>query len=170
MNMNILVPFLEGTGYFRDQKPVICTLAHKPFTHHVQPLLPLQHRGRAITASMEEPFGTLHSPHLNLCPPSLSSGTGVRSLEQGTAGLASPRSPRSPARRRVPLPQGWPTSLTSTTRSCHLEEQETGTRSQYCPPRGIPKPRHALVTYGEFFGMVKEKSMVVRVHLLVTFR
>lgn len=64
---------------------------------------PLQRRGRAISASMEEPFGPLHFPHLNLCSPSLSSGARVPSLEQGTAGLASPWSPPSPASRRCRL-------------------------------------------------------------------
>lgn len=144
MNMNILVPSLERTGYFRDQKPV--ALAHKPCTHHVQPLLPLQRRGRALSTSMAELFGTLYFPHFKLCPPSVTSGAGMPSLEQGRAGLASPRSPLSPARqcqrcRLVPSRRdGWTTPLPSTTGSCHLEEQETGARNQYFPPPDIPKP------------------------------
>ena len=171
MNMNILVPSLERTGYFRDQKPVTCALAHKPSTISLaSPSPPAQGKGHLCTHGRTFWYRPLSSPQPLLSCLELKCSCAIPGAGHGWAGLPQvPSVPRQPAVPVAPLPQGWTTPLTSATRSCHPEEQETGTRNQYCPPRDVPKPRHVLMTYGGFFSTVK-KSMVVPVCLLITFR
>lgn len=111
MNTNILVPCLERAQYIRDQKPLTGTLAPKPSTHHNHPALLFQRRVRPISASMEEPFGTLHIPSLGpgpMCCPWTRAWRGW---------LTKPPPVPEPV---VPLPQGSSMPPTSTTRSCHL--------------------------------------------------
>lgn len=103
MNVNILVPSLETMGYFRAQKPATFALAGKLPSHRIQPLHPFQCRGRAISASMAEHFGTFHFPSLSLCSHFLVPSAHVPSL----AGL-----PQVPSGSP---PQGWPTPCPSTT-------------------------------------------------------
>lgn len=67
MNMNILVLSQERTGNFRAQKPVTCALAHKPFTHHVQPLLLPSSAGEGPS---QHPWKNLLVPSIFLTPTS----------------------------------------------------------------------------------------------------
>lgn len=156
MNVNILVPSLETMGYFRAQKPATFALADKLTSHHIQPLHPFQCRGRAISASMAEHFGTFHFPSLSLCSPFLVPSAHV-------PWLASPRCPVVPLRRADPHLAPALRHPTSRGAGGWHWEPTLGSSSS-------PKSRHVLVTLGEFCSTVRRPSMVVHVCLLLTFR
>lgn len=172
MSMNILVPSLERSGYFRDQSPVTCSLAHQTSAyHHIQPHLP----SRTGEGPSLQPWKNIFVSSTFLI------STYVLLLELrhsmchywSNAQLGGGQDPirHQPevlvVQEASPLRQG---PLPSTTRSCHLEEQETGARNQYShSSHEISKLRHALVTYGGVFSMVNKKHIAVHVCLLITF-
>lgn len=156
--MNISVPFLETTGYFRAQKPATYALADNLFSHHIQPLHPLQCRGWPISASTEEHFGTFHIPHLNLGSPFLVSW----------CPCAIPSWPS-------PGAQGLPSAgLTHTLpQHCGILPAWGAGDWHWGPTLGSspsPKSRHILLTLGRICSTVGRSSVVVSVCLLITLR
>lgn len=154
MDMNILVSSLEIIGYFRVQKPATYTLADRLFSHLAQPLHPLQCRGRAISSSMEEHFGTFHAPHLNLCSPFL-------------VPVPIPGCPSSGA-------QWFPSAeLThNLSQHCGILPACAAGDWHWAPTPGSspsPKSRHVLATLGGFCSTVRRSSVAVCVCMVITF-
>lgn len=139
--MNILVPSPDRTGYCRDQKPVTHFGTQALHTSRsASPFPPVQGKGHLDIHGRTFLYPPLPSPQTLLSVLELRCLCAIPGAGHSWAGLPLPLPPASS------VLAGLSTPPTSTTRACHLEEQETGTRKQRCPPGDIPTPRRVLVT------------------------